>query len=105
MYVQFEGRTDLLVESELLEVFLEVNETKKMPQGCQLALSDVVTDMKHQFNRMCGSNKRKYRGNLSASNTATSTPSRARHDAAYEPPGPPPTTRTVTFLGCLDYSE
>ena len=27
------------------------------------------------------------------------TPSRARHDAVYEPPGPPPITRTVVSVG------
>lgn len=56
--------------------------------------------MKCQFNRYVRERKHIYRGNLSASNTATSTPSRARHDAAYEPPGPPPMTRTATLSGC-----
>ena len=42
IFIQFKSRADFPIESELLEVFLEVNETKEMPQGCQLALSDVV---------------------------------------------------------------
>jgi hypothetical protein len=42
-----------------------------------------------------------YRGNLSASRTTTSIPSRASADAAKDPPGPPPATRTVVLSGML----
>ena len=38
-------------------------------------------------------------GNLSASNTTHLTPSRANTEAVYEPPGPPPITRTVACSG------
>jgi hypothetical protein len=40
-----------------------------------------------------------YRGNLSASKMTVSMPSLAKAEAAYEPAGPPPTTRTVHFSG------
>ena len=43
IFIQFKSRADFPIESELLEVFLEVNETKEMPQGCKLTLSNVVT--------------------------------------------------------------
>ena len=44
VFVQFKSRANFLVESELLKVLLEVNETKEMPQGRQLALSDMITE-------------------------------------------------------------
>lgn len=40
-----------------------------------------------------------YLGNTAASKRTVSMPSRARTVAAYEPPGPPPTTRTVQCEG------
>jgi hypothetical protein len=38
-------------------------------------------------------------GNTSASNRTVSMPSRAKAEAVNEPPGPPPTTRTVHLEG------
>ena len=38
-------------------------------------------------------------GNLSASRTTHLTPSRAKTEALYEPPGPPPITNTVVSVG------
>lgn len=38
-------------------------------------------------------------GNLSASKTTVSMPSRARQEAAYEPAGPPPITSTEVRVG------
>lgn len=43
--------------------------------------------------------KSTYRGCTSASKSTVSMPSRARAAAAYDPAGPPPTTRTVHCLG------
>ena len=40
-----------------------------------------------------------YLGNLSASNSTVSIPSRASTAAVYDPPGPPPTTNTVQCSG------
>lgn len=40
-----------------------------------------------------------YLGNFSVSNSTVSMPSRASTAAAYEPPGPPPTTNTVQCSG------
>ena len=40
-----------------------------------------------------------YLGNLSASNTTVSMPSRASTAAVYDPPGQPPTTNTVHCSG------
>ena len=46
-----------------------------------------------------GERKRTDLGNLSASKTTVSIPSRARQEAAYEPAGPPPTTSTEVWVG------
>lgn len=42
---------------------------------------------------------RDYLGKMSDSKRTTSNPSRAKTHAAKEPAGPPPTTRTVHFVG------
>lgn len=40
-----------------------------------------------------------YLGNFSASSNTVSIPSRASTAAVYDPPGPPPTTKTVHCSG------
>lgn len=46
-----------------------------------------------------GEFKRTDLGNLSASKTTVSMPSRPRQEAAYEPAGPPPITSTEVWVG------
>ena len=74
-----------------------------MPRGCSIdrqagvVMIDISSHSHRKLNGMHFSDSKEERtnlGNLSASKTTVSMPSRARQEAAYEPAGPPPITST-----------
>jgi hypothetical protein len=82
---------------------------EKGTKRCEHALADMISSnsklqsilaLKREF-------RSKYLGKISDSNTTTSSPSWASAEAAYEPPGPPPTTRTLHACGIdmISYSD
>jgi len=89
------------LEAVLFEGLLEVDETQQRPDGREHALPYVVSTIVdiRTLSLLAGVRVGTYRGCLSASSSTTSTPSLAKADAAYEPAGPPPATRTVQDLG------
>ena len=90
--------TYLFDEAVVVKSGIEVNETEKVANGCHHALSNMIPVLINSLTRNVVDQKF-YRGKTSASRTTVLTPSRASADAVYDPPGPPPTTKTVHCSG------
>ena len=74
-----------------------------MANRWQHALADMVSkrkiDVSHCPLKLGICQRVLYLGKTSASRRTTSTPSRTNAEAAYDPAGPPPTTRAVQDAG------
>lgn len=96
-----------MIEAMGIECFVKVNELEEMAQRRKSAFPDMISVMhehriQHQSKTStprCPITLATYLGNLSASRTTVSIPSRAKAAAAYEPAGPPPITNTVQLSG------
>lgn len=106
------------------ESIIQIDKPQEMTQRREHALADMIPSKVNLYtNQMTDEVEEElfkgtsthdqtstHLGNLSASKTTQLTPSRTSAEAVYEPPGPPPITKTVVSSGtdivcCAEFNE